>query len=241
MGAGPAEQEWFDVAFGEVYDLLYEHRDDEDAGRDADRILAHGVDVGARVVDLACGNGRHLEVLAARRADLRAVGIDRSSHLLDLARRRLGAHARLARGDLRALPFASGSFDLALNLFTSFGYFDSDAEHERAICEMRRVLAPGGWLHLDHIDAAALAASLAPESRVERAGRQVCMSRRIEGDHVKKRIRSDDGVIDHEERVRLWSPAGMRALLEASGFEVEQVALSNGRMHVWAQSARSAS
>jgi len=237
VGEPPSQRAWFDVAFGEVYDLLYEHRDDEDAANDIERVLERGLGSRARIGDLACGNGRHLEALAARRVDLRAVGIDRSAHLLGLARQRLGDGARLARGDLRALPLASGALDVALNLFTSFGYFDTDAEHELAATEMRRVLAPRGWLHMDHVDAAVLAANLTPESHVERGGRSVQMTRRIEDGRVKKRIRSSDGAIDHEESVRLWTPAEMQLLLEGAGFEVEDIELRDGRMHVWANRA----
>jgi SAM-dependent methyltransferase len=67
--------------------------------------------------------------------------------LLDEARRRAGGARwpKLVQADYRELPFADGSFDTALNLFSSLGYL-GDAEDERALAEIGRVLRPGGRL-----------------------------------------------------------------------------------------------
>ena len=103
---------------------------------------------GGELLDVPCGFGRHAVPLG--RAGYRAVGVDRSSSLLEEARRR-GAGARwpkLVHADYRSLPFPDERFDAAVNLFTSLGYL-GDEEDERVLGEIRRVLRPGGRLVLE--------------------------------------------------------------------------------------------
>ena len=94
---------------------------------------------------MPCGYGRYAIPLA--RAGYRVVGVDRSETLLAEARRRAG-HERwpkLTRADYRELPFPDGSFNAALNLFSSLGYL-GDEEDTRVLAEIGRVLRPGGRL-----------------------------------------------------------------------------------------------
>jgi ubiquinone/menaquinone biosynthesis C-methylase UbiE len=53
---------------------------------------------------------------------------------------------------MRELPWPDESFDAVINLWTAFGYFESQAEDERALAEFARVLAPGGTLILDTVN-----------------------------------------------------------------------------------------
>jgi SAM-dependent methyltransferase len=69
----------------------------------------------------------------------------------------------LAHGDMRHLPFADGSFDAVLSLFSSFGYF-ADAENAGVLHEVARVLRPGGWLVLDVANRDALLRTVQPTS-----------------------------------------------------------------------------
>ena len=83
-------------------------------------------------------------------AGYRAVGVDRSEALLAEARHRAGGERwpKLTRADYRDLPFADGSFDAALNLFTSLGYLGDD-EDTAVLGEICRVLRPGGRLVIE--------------------------------------------------------------------------------------------
>jgi malonyl-CoA O-methyltransferase len=92
---------------------------------------------GKKALDVACGTGRYLEILRSRGAAL-AVGLDSSPEMLRRARG-LGA---VARGDLRALPVASGQFDLVV-CGLAVGHVATLAV---AIAEMGRALGPGGTL-----------------------------------------------------------------------------------------------
>lgn len=99
------------------------------------------LDPGARVLDLACGQGRHAVGLRAAGHDV--VGLDLSAVLLRAAADR-DPGLRLLRADMRRLPLAGGCVDGVLNLFNAFGYFDHDGEDLAVLQEVRRVLRPGG-------------------------------------------------------------------------------------------------
>jgi SAM-dependent methyltransferase len=102
--------------------------------------------VGARVLDVPCGQGRHAHLLAEAGFDVD--GLDYSLDLLRRARARgTGRTLRYTRGDMRRLPGRwTGRFDAVLNLFTSFGFFLDPADDARTIAEFARVLRPGGVL-----------------------------------------------------------------------------------------------
>jgi ubiquinone/menaquinone biosynthesis C-methylase UbiE len=101
-----------------------------------------GAPPNADVLDCPCGWGRHTIPLAD--AGYRAVGTDRSAALLDEARRRR-EDATWVQADYRELPFADGSFDCVLNLFSSIGYVGEEGDRQ-AFSEFHRVLRPGGSL-----------------------------------------------------------------------------------------------
>ena len=105
-----------------------------------------GLPVGARVLDVPCGQGRHTHLLAE--AGYNVHGVDYSRDLLAVARKRgTGPNLRYTRGDMRRLPKDwTRRFDAVLNLFTSFGFFAHPADDTKVVNEFARVLKPGGVL-----------------------------------------------------------------------------------------------
>lgn len=101
---------------------------------------------GSRVLDCPCGQGRHAHLLAEAGFDVD--GLDYSPDLLAIARERgTGARLRYTRGDMRKLPARwTSRFDAVVNLFTSFGFFDTPRDDLRVLAEFARVLKPGGVL-----------------------------------------------------------------------------------------------
>lgn len=219
MTAQEIPGEWYRRAFGELYPVLYPHRDDASAGAEAASLLAllAPLPAGARALDVACGTGRHAAALAA--AGLRVEAIDLSPALLALAARRPALAGRLVRADMRRLPLR-GVYDLVVNLFTSFGYFPRDEENADALGELARALRPGGRLVLDHANRLALETSLVPADAGRRAGLLVHQQRWITAGRVRKDIRvewPDGRVLDLAEDVRLYTPRELRELVESAG------------------------
>ncbi len=90
-----------------------------------------------RALDAACGTGRHTKYLADKGFD--TIGIDCSPEMLELARVKV-PEARFELGDLTAIPFASGSFDLALCALA----LDHTDDLLAPVAELARVVRPGG-------------------------------------------------------------------------------------------------
>lgn len=112
---------------------------------------------GAPVLDLACGPGRHTLELARR--GFRVTGVDRTRALLDRARAAAAAEAlpvELVEADARTFVRPE-SFDLAVSLFTSFGYFRDPADDRRVAENVARSLRPGGVFLLDVVGKEVLA------------------------------------------------------------------------------------
>jgi len=211
--------EWFEQWFGEEYHALYPHRDDEDARRAValiGSVVPWGSGEGNRILDLACGPGRHAAELA--RWGGQVVGFDLSRAMLLRARER--SRGALVRGDMRALPFRDGSFTLAVNLFTSFGYFLNEDENRRVLSQVAAALAPGGHFVLDYLNAEHVRRTLKVTEQAR--GRDVRVRRRIDGANrfVIKEIELRDEGRRFEERVRLYGADELVALLTDAGLRV---------------------
>lgn len=211
------DRPWYESAFCGPYLQVYAHRSPQQAEAQVRAMLACGLlPSTGRVLDIACGAGRHLH--AMRRVGLDARGLDYSQDLL-----RAGSLAGLAvRADMRVLPFADAAFDWACSLFTSFGYFESAAQDQRMFAQAARVLRPGGSLVLDHINPVVTLRELKAHTVDETAGRRLVQSRRYDstaGLLVKDVEFTYEGKTQcWQERVRLYEPTELQDLLRGAGF-----------------------
>jgi SAM-dependent methyltransferase len=123
------------------------------AEREVDFIVETlGLAAGASVLDLCCGEGRHTVALARR--GYRMSGLDLSALHLRLARqaaKEAGVNVRWHRADMRDIPW-EGEFDAVINMFTSFGYLESDEEDFKVLAAVARALKPGGRFLMDTIN-----------------------------------------------------------------------------------------
>lgn len=178
---------WYRQAFGAFYPLLYAHRNDDEARRCTQRLpqLAPLTDGRALpVLDLGCGDGRHLPWLRAQ--GLTVIGLDLSRPLLAAATAR-APHAALVCADMLHLPCRDGAFGAVVSLFTAFGYFGegpgagalsaaggggAPAGDAAVAAGIGRVLAAGGHWFLDYLDADNVRSELSagPGSRERTAG-----------------------------------------------------------------------
>ena len=140
-------ESYFDRAFFEIYSALLPA---VEAASEVDAVMAAlGLRPGGRVLDLACGWGRHALELAERGCEVAA--LDRSAVLLTeaaAAAQRRGVRVEWVRGEMDALPFGP-CFDAVVSLFSSLGYALGDEEDVRVLEEAKRVLAPDGRLLLE--------------------------------------------------------------------------------------------
>ena len=224
-GRTPAADDWYARSFGMLYPVLYAHRSVEAARPEAlfavDRL---GIGPDCTVLDLCCGNGRHMAAVSEYTRHL--TGLDYSPHLLALARQQVPSEAGLVRGDMRHLPFFS-RFDVVLNFFTSFGYFPAREENLSVAREVARVLRPEGRFFIDYLNAAHVRATLVPHSERNAGGYRVLEDRWI--DEERRRVNKTTRVIDadremalFEESVALYEEEEFPGLLREAGLEPEE-------------------
>jgi len=121
---------------------------------------------GNSLLDLACGQGRHLLELT-NRGSYQLFGLDRSRYLTQRAKtnaRKKGVSINFKEGDARKLPYANDSFDYVTILGNSFGYFETSEDDVKILKEVFRVLKPGGRLLMDVADGAFLRDNYTPRS-----------------------------------------------------------------------------
>ena len=226
-GADAGQRPWYDSAFEQDYLRVYAHRDETAAQGEADFIMANsGHAARGRILDIACGAGRHL-IWLGQDAEL-AVGVDRSKELLGQAKRRLGdagAGAMLVCADMRELPFEA-EFSCVTLLFTSFGYFATDRENLTVIRQGSKVPKAGGVFWLDYMNEPQVRQTLEPYSQHNDGKLQIEQRRRItEEGRVEKEIRimSESGQRCWSESVKLYRREQVEEMFGQCGLSIEGV------------------
>lgn len=147
--SGARGQAWFDddTLWSLLGPIIFGENFTKPASEQIDGVLAlAGVAPGSRVLDLPCGVGRHSLELARRGHTV--VGVDRTQSYLDQAAKAaagqaLGDRIGFVRADMRGFARAD-EFDLVINLFTSFGYFEDPADDRRVAANFFASLKRGG-------------------------------------------------------------------------------------------------
>jgi ubiquinone/menaquinone biosynthesis C-methylase UbiE len=225
--------EWYRESFDELYSDIYPHRDDDEAAV-AIELLGRFVRLpGSAVLDVACGQGRHLRALS--RAGARGYGLDLSAALLEKRESAVRpCPGACVRGDMRRLPFRDLSFDACVSMFTSLGYFGKTEDEVAVLREMARVLKSRGHCFVDHGNLTWLKRHLVPrtlktgdrftilETRVLLGdGRTVEKSIALYPAGVKARTLSGARPLrTYRERVTFFTLSELGSLMARAGFEV---------------------
>jgi SAM-dependent methyltransferase len=181
------------------------------------------------VLDVACGTGRH--TVALSRAGFDVVGLDISLNLLRIAKK-CGALS-VVRGDMRFLPFKSGTFAAAVSMDNSIGYLPTEKEDEQSLAEIKRVLKIGGLFTLDVFNREKLirkyAASDAPPKLYDYPSFTLQQERTVSPDGgwlcdhwtITQRTNCQVSVFNH--KARLYTHAQLEGMLSKAGFHVAAV------------------
>ncbi len=220
----------------EVDDYLLVYGDDLNPKRSEAEVAAWvqmaELDRPLKILDLACGFGRHANRLAALGHTV--TGIDWMPGFLDIARydaAALGVQVDYQQGDMRQLDRVE-EFDRVLLLFTSFGYFEDD-ENARVLANAARALKPGSLLGLDIPNRDALAND-PPASYVTEKNGDLVIDR-LAFDSLTGRLHNRRMLIRHGERkdkpfsIRLYHAQEIRDLLHSVGLEVYKLLDGEGQ------------
>ncbi|MET4109081.1 methyltransferase domain-containing protein [Hymenobacter sp. UYP22] len=223
MPSEPAEwfSTWFDSPY---YHRLYQSRDYAEAQEFLSRLLAHlHPKPDARLLDLACGKGRHARYLSEQGFEV--TGVDLSPQSIAAARQFAHEQLHFQVHDMRdSLPY--GPFDLVLNLFTSFGYFQQEAENVVALRNAAAVVRPGGKLVIDFLNTEqAIRALVAHETKTV-DGTDFHLYRHFNNDFIVKEIRFQDEEGQEqcfEERVRALTQERFEEYFQMAGLRLAEV------------------
>ncbi len=208
--------------------LMFGDEQFSDAAAQVPVLLARiGLEQGA-VLDLGCGPGRHALPLA--RAGLEVTAVDTSPYLLDDLRRRAGEAGlapEIVRADMREFV-RPAAFDAVVVMWTSFGYFAEEADHDRALSNIAESLKPGGIAVLDLLGLETLCRTLEPVHLTEHADGSLLVERPVLVDHntrlenewiLVRGERAERAMFSH----RVWSAGEIARVVEAAGLQLEAI------------------
>lgn len=200
---------WFDSPY---YHILYKDRDYAEAQLFMDNLTQYlNLPEEAHILDLACGKGRHSVYL--NRLGYRVTGADLSENSIDEAKKSETPTLNFVRHDMRE-P-CEEKFDAVFNLFTSFGYFDQEADNERALLAIHNSLSEFGFGVIDFMNATKVIENLVPEDEKTVDGITFHIKRYLDDQNVVKEIRFTDAGRDHfyTEKVRAYQLEDFEAMM----------------------------
>lgn len=211
--------EWFNSPY---YHILYKNRDQNEANRFIDNLIKEfEPKPDAKVLDLACGKGRHSVYL--NRKGLNVTGVDLAEESIRHAKQFENERLKFITGDMRvSLP---NQFDFIFNLFTSFGYFDDPEDDLKTLTAVKEMLLPEGVFVLDFFNTHKVVKHLvAHEEKVE-SGIPFQLERKVVDGNIIKEIRFRDNGRDYEfaEKVSAIYKNDFEAYFKKVGFEVLNV------------------
>jgi SAM-dependent methyltransferase len=212
--------EWFDSPY---YHILYKNRDDREAELFLSNLVDHLVlNKEQLLVDLACGKGRHSIYL--NKLGFNVVGVDLAACSITAAKKFENDRLHFEVCDLRNLPFVQ-KFDVALNLFTSFGYFDCNETNKQVLHQISKCLKPEGILVIDFMNVNTVLQNLIPFQQKVEEGITFDISKRVEHGLIIKRIDFSDAgkSYSYQEEVQVLTLQNFEELLHESNFSIKQV------------------
>lgn len=223
------EKPWYQEFFGHHYLETYQPvLTPERTVREADFIVnTLSLPAGSTILDLCCGHGRHLIELTGRGYTM--IGLDLDPFFLDTARQeaeRRGLEVQLELRDMRDIPFVE-EFDAVINMFTSFGYLESDEEDQKVLDGVARALKPGGLFLMELMHRDCLARMFQPRGWYEtEAGLKVLEQRGFDPLTGRNDVRvitiyPDGAVKEAHHSVRIYTLTELARMLTSAGLQVE--------------------
>jgi len=170
---------WFNSPY---YHILYKNRDEKEAHLFIDNLMSYcQIPKASKLLDVACGKGRH--AIYFNKKGLDVIGIDLSKNSINIANESTNSTLKFKVHDMRNV-FLKNKFEVVVNLFTSFGYFENDNDDQRALNAMSSNLKKEGLLIIDFMNVTRIIKNLI-----------ICEEKNIEGVNFKIRRNFKDNYI----------------------------------------------
>ncbi len=225
------KEEWFKTWFDSpYYQILYENRNEKEAEQFLNKLLQYlSLPTKSAVLDAGCGKGRYSVFLADR--GFNVVGIDLSWVNIQEALMAERDNLTFLLHDMRNL-FYINYFDVAFNIFTSFGYFNSEKDNQRTMASLSLSLRKGGRMVIDFFNSERVMSELVPEQHITREGIGFNIKKYVQpatnGSEqpfiVKKIIVNDHNkIVEFEERVQALRLKNFSEYFAAHGLQIKDV------------------
>ena len=208
---------WFDSKY---YHILYKNRDQQEAEKFLKNLSKlKFFKKNSKIIDIACGKGRHSLFLAELGYDV--TGIDLSKNSIKHAQQFEKKSLKFDIADMRE-TYKKNSFDISLNLFTSFGYFNNKEDNFSAIKAMSENLKNDGILIIDFLNSKKVISNLIKTEIKEINEVQFNISRKVENGFIIKNIEvnHDDKKMYYQEKVKTLTKENFSKLLTFAGLQI---------------------
>ena len=224
-----SQTSWYQAFFGEDYLQIYlPFLSAERTTREVTGIInLLNLPKGSAILDLCCGHGRHAIPLAQH--GYQVTGQDLSEPFLQQAESEaeaLGVKAHWLQGDMRTIPFEN-EFDAVINIFTSFGYLETEEEDRAVLQQVQKALKPGGRFLLETIYQPRVIRAFTPHGIIRYDnGLIVLEERRIDLSTSRNEVRitllyPNGQRIEHFQSIRIYTLAELIRMLTSIGMEIQ--------------------
>jgi|TARA_B100000768_G_C11284513_1_gene381278 SAM-dependent methyltransferase len=209
-------QSWFDTSY---YHILYKHRDYKEAEAFIKNIVTYlNLNKADSILDLACGKGRHSIFLNSLGYDV--TGLDLSKNSIEHAKTNESESLHFEVHDMRDVY--ETQFEIVLNLFTSFGYFQDEMDNFKVIQTIKSSLKQNGIGVIDYMNSPLVIDNLIAHNSYESDGIKFELKRNYKDGFITKNIEvNDDGNSFHfEEKVRAFTFQDFETMLSNAGLHL---------------------
>lgn len=204
---------WFDTPF---YHILYKDRDYKEAETFMHNLTNYlNIPEGGKILDLACGKGRHAVYLNSIGYDV--TGVDLSENSIKFAKQFENETLHFEVHDM-CEPYKQ-KFDAVFNLFTSFGYFENDDSNLKTIKAIKQDLNEEGFGVIDFMNSDHVIKNLVHNESKMIEGIEFNLKRYVKNGYIFKDISFNYEAVDYkyQERVRAFNLADFESLFEKAG------------------------
>lgn len=213
-------EEWFNTPF---YHVLYQDRNEEEAEHFVSNLVDYlKIKEDKTILDLACGKGRHSVFL--NKKGLHVLGADLSVNSIAEAKSFENDNLRFLVHDMREV-IPNHQFDYIFNLFTSFGYFDSQKDNLKMLKSVHTMLLDGGKVVIDFMNVHKVLANLVKKEVKSVDGIDFHITREFDGKHILKTISfgHTGQSYSYTERVQGLTKEDFEKMLQKSDFKIDAI------------------
>lgn len=207
---------WFDTPF---YHILYKNRDEKEAQAFIEKITTYlNISEEGKILDLACGRGRHSIHLNNLGYDV--TGLDLSKQSIAYAKQFENKHLHFDVHDM-SKPYHT-KFDIVLNLFTSFGYFENEEDNQNTINAIKENLKPNGIGVIDFLNADFIINQLVHDETKTVDTIDFKLKRFVENDNIVKDIsfNFEGNAYNFQERVKAFTLNDFKSMFAKANIQL---------------------